>query len=88
MLKFVVTFYGLDSATATVGFIMKPFHHIWMEGPGIEFLWGSTYSAHVQTGPKAHPASCAMGTVLFPWIKRPGHGVDHQPHLATQLKKG
>jgi hypothetical protein len=38
-----------------------------LEVPGIESRWG--FSAPVQTGPGAHPASCTMGTVSFPWVK-------------------
>ena len=34
----------------------------------------------VQTGPGAHPASCKMGTVVFPGGKeRPGRAGDHSP---------
>jgi len=45
------------------------------------------FSAPVQTGPEAHPASCTMGTGSFQGVKRPGRGTDHPPHLATRLKK-
>jgi hypothetical protein len=49
---------------------------------------GARYSAPVQTGPGAHPASYTMGTGSFPGVKRPGRGVDHPPpHLAPRLKK-
>ena len=37
------------------------------------------FSAPVQTGPGAHPASCAMGNGPFPGVKRPGRGADHPP---------
>ena len=33
---------------------------------------GARFSAPVQTGPGAHPASCKMGTGSFPGVKRPG----------------
>jgi len=33
-----------------------------LDGPGIESRWGRDFSATVQTGPGAHPASCTMGT--------------------------
>jgi hypothetical protein len=46
---------------------------------------GTRLSAPVQTGPGAHPASCAMGTGSFPGVKRPGRGVDHPP---SSSKKG
>jgi len=45
------------------------------------------FSAHVQVGRGAHPASCTMGTGSLPWVKRTGRGVDHPPHLAPRLKK-
>jgi len=48
---------------------------------------GVRFSAPVQTGPGAHPASNTMGTGSFPEVKRPGPGVDHQHHLAPLLKK-
>ena len=32
----------------------------WLDGPGIESLWGARFSAPVQTGPGAHPASYIM----------------------------
>ena len=58
-----------------------------LDGPGIESRWGAGFSAPVQTGPGAHPASCTMGTWSVPGVKRPGHGVDHPPHLVPRLKK-
>ena len=33
-----------------------------LDGPGIESRWGARFSAPVQTGPEAHPASCTLGT--------------------------
>jgi len=45
------------------------------------------FSAPVQTGPGAHPASYTMGTGSFPGVKRPRRGVDHPPHPAPRLKK-
>ena len=40
---------------------------------------GITFSAHVQTGSAAHPASRTMSTGSFPGIKQPGRGADHPP---------
>ena len=48
-----------------------------LDGPGIESRWGARFSAPVQTGPGAHPATCTMGTGSFPGVKRPGRGADH-----------
>ena len=58
-----------------------------LDGPGIEFRWGTRVSIPVQTGPGAHPASYTMYTGSFTGVKRPGRGVDHPPHLATKLMK-
>ena len=41
---------------------------------------GARFSAPVQTGPGAHPASCTMGTGSFPGVKS-GRGVTLTPHL-------
>ena len=47
------------------------------------------FSAPVQTGPGAHPASCTMGTGSFPGVKR-GRGVRLTPHplLVPWSRKG
>ena len=58
-----------------------------LDGPGIESRWGQDFSAPVQTGPGAHPASYTMGTGSFQGLKRPGRGVVHPPHLAPRLKE-
>ena len=50
-----------------------------LDGQGIESRWGARFSAPVQTGPGAHPASCTMGTRSFPGGKS-GRGVNLTPH--------
>jgi hypothetical protein len=50
-----------------------------LDGPGIESRWGARFSAPVQTGPGAHPASCTMATGSFPGVER-GQGVTLTPH--------
>ena len=40
---------------------------------------GARFSAPVQTGPGAHPASCTMGTGSLLGVKRPGRGADPPP---------
>ena len=45
-----------------------------LDGLGIECRWEAIFSAPVQTGPGAHPASCTMGTESFPEVKC-GRGV-------------
>jgi len=49
-------------------------------------VWVSS-SAPIQTSPWAHPASNTMGTVSFPEVKQPGHGVSHQPSSSTKVKE-
>ena len=58
-----------------------------LDGPGIESRWGVRFSAPVQTGPGAHPASCTMGTGSFPGVMRPGSGVDHPPRSSAEVKE-
>jgi hypothetical protein len=38
------------------------------------------FSAPVQTGSEAQPASYTMETGSFPGVKQPGRDVDHPPH--------
>jgi len=45
------------------------------------------FSAPVQTGPAAHPASYTMGIGSFPGAKRPGVALITHPHLGPRLKK-
>ena len=47
---------------------------------------GARFSAPVQTGPRAQPASYTMGTGSFPGVKRPGRGVDHPPPSNTEVE--
>ena len=58
-----------------------------LDGLGIESRWGVRFSAHIQTGSGAYPASYIMGTGSFLGVKRPGLGFGHSPHLAPRLKK-
>ena len=50
-----------------------------LDGPGIESRRAARFSAPVQTGPGAHPASCTMGTGSFPGVNS-GRGVTLTPH--------
>jgi hypothetical protein len=40
-----------------------------LDGPGIESRWGARFSAPIQSGRGAHPASCKMRTGSFPGVK-------------------
>jgi len=50
---------------------------------------GARFSAPVQTGPGAHPASCTVGTGFLPGVKS-GRGVTLTPHplLASWSRRG
>ena len=48
---------------------------------------GTSYSAPVQTGPGAYPASCTVGTESFLGVKRPGRGVVHPPLCSPEVKE-
>ena len=57
-----------------------------LDGPGIQSL-RVRFSAPVQTGPGAHPASYTMGTRSFPWVKGLKHGIDHPPPSSAEIKE-
>ena len=59
----------------------------WLDGLGIESRWVARFSAPVQTGPRAHPASCTTGIGSFPGVKGPGCGVDHPPPFSAGAKE-
>jgi hypothetical protein len=58
-----------------------------LDGPGIESRWGARFSAPVQAGSEAHPASCTMGTRSSPGVKC-GRGLTltPQPLLVSRSK--
>jgi hypothetical protein len=57
-----------------------------LDGPGIESL-GVRFSAPVQTGPGAHPASYKMGTGSLPGVKRPNRGIGNPPPSSAEVKE-
>jgi len=58
-----------------------------LDSPGIESRWGARFSAPVQTGHGAYPASYTMDTWSFPGVKRPWRGVDHPPPSSAEVKE-
>ena len=48
---------------------------------------GAKFSALVQTGPGAHPASYTMGVASFPGVKRSGRDFDHPPPSSAEVKE-
>jgi len=59
----------------------------WLDGPEIESQCGARFSAPVQTGPGAHPASCTMGTRSFPGVKQLGCGIDYPTPSGAKVKE-
>jgi hypothetical protein len=60
---------------------------LWVGGSGDRIPVEATYSAPVQSGPGAHPASCTMGIRSFPGVKRSGRGVDHPRLSSAEVKE-
>ena len=60
-----------------------------LDGPGIKSRWRVRFSAPVQNGPGAHPASCTMGTESFLGVKS-SWGMTLTPHplLLLWSRKG
>ena len=48
---------------------------------------GARFSAPIQTGPGAHPASYKIGTGSFPGVKRPRRGVVHSTLSSAEVKE-
>jgi hypothetical protein len=48
---------------------------------------GAKFSAPVQTGPRAHPASYTMGPWSFSGVKQPGRGIDHPSTSSAEVKE-
>ena len=48
---------------------------------------GTRFSAPVQTGHGAHPASYTKGTGSSQGIKRPGRGIDHPPPYNAEVRE-
>jgi hypothetical protein len=48
---------------------------------------GARFSAPVQTGPGAQPASYTMGTGSLHGVKQPGRGVDHPLRSSTEVRR-
>jgi hypothetical protein len=58
-----------------------------LDRSGIESRRGARFSAPVQTGPGANPASYTMGTGSFPGVKWPEHGFNHPPPFSAEVKE-
>ena len=48
-----------------------------LDVPGIDYQCCADFPVHVQNGPEAHLAPCAMATAFFLGVKRPESGADN-----------
>ena len=62
-------------------------HSLQARWSGNHISVGPRFSAPVQTGPGAHPASYTMGTGSFAEVKQPGLGTDHLPQSSAEVKE-
>jgi len=58
-----------------------------LDDPGIESRWKRAFPHPSRPALGAHPASYTMGTGYFPWVKRPGRGVDHLTPSSAEVKE-
>ena len=58
-----------------------------MDGPEIESRWGGKIFRTRSDRPWGSPSPRTMGTGSFPWVKRPGRGVEHPPPSRTEVKE-
>jgi hypothetical protein len=73
----------LATLTGRVGIVGKAIAY-GLYGPGIDSRRRTRFSATVQTGPGAHPATCTMGTGSFLGIKSgPGRDAQPLPHFSA-----
>ena len=57
-----------------------------LDGPGIEFRRGRDFP-HPSSRPWCPPSLLYNGYRLFPGVRRPGRGVDHQPQSNAEVKE-
>jgi hypothetical protein len=58
-----------------------------LDGPGIESRLGARFSAPVQTGPEAYPASYTVGTRSIPGVEPSGNDGDKPPPYSAEVKE-
>ena len=58
-----------------------------LDGPGDRIPMGARFSASIQTGPGARPASYTIGAGSLPGVKLLVRGVDHPPPSSAEVKE-
>ena len=58
-----------------------------LDSPGIESWWGARFSAPIQTGPGAHPASCTMDNGSFLGVKAARSDTYHPAPSSAEVMK-
>jgi hypothetical protein len=69
------------------GYCSRYSDSLWAGWSGDRIPLGVRFSAPVQTGPGAHPASYTMGTGSFPGAKWPRRGSDHPPPSSAEINE-
>jgi len=89
LLDFVTDFNTANAGSLSVGrySVVSIATRSGLDGLGIEYSSWARFFATVQTDPGAHPTSYPMGTVSFPWVKRPGRGVCQPPPSSAEVNK-
>ena len=59
-----------------------------LDGPGIESRWGARFSAHIQTGPRAHPPPVQWVLGFSRGKERPGRDADLSAPSSAVVMKG
>jgi len=82
-IKYVYSIFYTNGRDSAIG-IATP---LWAGRSGDRILVEARFSAPVQAGPRAHPASYIMGTGPFLGVKRPRRGVDHPATYSAEVKE-
>ena len=80
-MKFVTNIHAISGPGSSVGIATG----YGLDSPVMESRWGARFSAPVQTGPGAYPASCTMDTGSYPGVKS-GRGVTLTSHPLLVLR--
>ena len=91
MIKLVVPYRNFEKAPkigSGPGSSVSIATELWVGRSGDRIPVRARFSAPVQTGPGAHPASYTMGTGSFPGVKSgPGRDTDPSPPSSAVVKK-
>lgn len=76
-----------DGNSSSQEIIVSTVSYHGLGSPGIERQWRQDFCA-IQSGPKVHTTSCAMGVGTFPDIMGQAHDTDHPSPSRARLQIG